>query len=194
MSELDVAYDNWLANGQPRDHNGSVDHEIKMYYLARTALKYGLRTFVESGTCYGEAVEAMLPYVDHVYTVEAWEHGFNFSTNRFIEDSRVEVIFGDSGKEFPAILEKVGPSLFWLDAHYSGDETARLDLDTPIAAELQAIAAVDHSKHAIVIDDARGFGEWKDYPTIAWMEEYCNTAFPNHDFFTEGDEIFVVPR
>jgi hypothetical protein len=194
MNDLEVAYNKWIDDGEPRDHNGSVDHVVKMFYLYRTAEAYGLKTFVESGTSYGDGVEAMLPFVDKVYTFEAWRHAYDYASNRFKDNDKVNVIFGDSGDLLAGILPKVGPSLFWLDAHYSGDGTAQLDKDTPIVAELEAIAAVDHSKHAIVIDDARGFGDWKDYPTIQWLEEFCAEKFPEHDFFVEGDEIFVVPR
>lgn len=191
----DNVYAAWEAEGCPRDQNNSVPHEIKMYYLYRSLRDSGARTFVESGTCYGTAVQAMLPYVDTVHTVEAFTPCYDHCVSLFEGDPRVNLYFGDSGKLLPEILEVVGevPAVFWLDAHYSGDGTALLDKETPIVAELDAIYEAAHSKYSIVIDDARGFGVWQDYPTIEWMEEYCAKKFPLHRFFLEGDEIFVVP-
>jgi hypothetical protein len=165
-----------------------------MYYVVRTLKDYGLRSFVESGTSYGDGVAAVLPHVDVVHTIEAWSEAFDFSSNRFKSDGRVKIHFGDSAELLPGILDRVGPSVFWLDAHYSGDGTALLDKETPIVAELEAIAKSEHrDSHCIVIDDARGFGVWNDYPSVEWMEESCKELFPNHKFFLEGDEIFVLP-
>lgn len=192
--DLDHQYKKWISRGSSLDQNGSVPHEVKMYYVLRTARDFGLRTFVESGTSHGDGVYAMLPHVDEVHTIEAWKEAYDFSAKRFAGDSKVTIYFGDSGEILPDILEKVGPSVFWLDAHYSGDGTAMLDKETPVIAELDAIAATGSKEHAIVIDDARGFGVWNDYPTIDWVEDYVKASFPNHEFSLEGDEIFILPR
>jgi len=187
-------YVSWVNEGSPRDNNNSVPHDIKMFYVNRTLNDFGLRSFVESGTSFGDGVAAVLPNVDLVHTIEAWDHAYQFSSNRFKGNDNVVLHFGDSAELLPGILAGIGPSVFWLDAHYSGDGTAQLEKDTPIVAELEAIAASkDASFHCIVIDDARGFGVWKDYPTVEEMKELCHKLFPTHDFFLEGDEIFVLP-
>lgn len=191
--DLDRSYQEWVDQGEPRDHNGSVPHEVKMYYVLRTLRDNGLSTFVESGTSHGDGVYAVLPHVEEVHTIEAWKEAYDFSANRFANEDKVNIYFGDSGEILPTILEDLPPAVFWLDAHYSGDGTAMLDKETPIVAELDAIAATG-VPHAIVIDDARGFGVWDDYPTIAWVEDYVKKAFPGHLFFLEGDEIFILPE
>lgn len=197
---LDKYYDRWTRNGEPRDPNGSVDHEVKMYYLKRTAEEYNLKLFIESGTSHGDGTQAMLPYVDKVVTIEAWREAFDYAHDRFVGDNKVDVLFGDSGALLPNVLEEhTQPALFWLDAHYSGDGTAQLDKETPIVAELKAIAVSgNRDRHAIVIDDARAFGVgggkvWKDYTPIGELEDTCAHLFPNHGFYTEGDEIFITP-
>lgn len=187
-------YEKWQESGEPRDQNNSVPHEIKTYYLYRTLQEYGVKTFVESGTSYGDAVDALLPYVDEVYTMEAWKQAFDYSSKRFSRNPNVNIFFGDSGKILPKILPDIDSAVFWLDAHYSGDGTAKLDKETPILAELNALARANNSKYCIVIDDARGFGVWQDYPTVEWLEFYCSKYFPNHKFFLEGDEIFILPN
>lgn len=187
-------YDGWLAAGSETDQNGSVPHEVKMFYLLRTIDDYGLKCFVESGTSHGDGVASIVDSVDHVYTIEAHPPSYEFSKKRFDSDDRVEIFFGDSAKLLPSILVDLPPSVFWLDAHYSGDGTAMLDKETPIVAELEAIANSQNDEHCIVIDDARGFGVWNDYPTVQWVMDFCDERFPNHECFLEGDEIFIVPR
>lgn len=193
---LNAMYEKWVNEGSPGDPNNSVPHEIKMYYLMRTLKEHDLKVFVESGTSHGDGVAAMLPYVDEVHTIEAWDEACQFSINRFKGDGRVHIYFGDSAEILPGILDEIDPepALFWLDAHYSGDGTALLDKETPIVAELEAIAKVSHLDHCIIVDDARGFGVWNDYPTIDWMKDFCGEHFPHHKFSLEGDEIFILPE
>jgi hypothetical protein len=194
LNPLETAHAQWVAEGSPLDRNGSVPHDIKMFYVYRTLRDCGLTSFVESGTSHGDGIVAILPYVDHVHSIEAWEEAFIFSSKRFAGEAKVNLHFGDSEKILPEILPELWPSVFWLDAHYSGDGTAQLDKDTPVVAELKAIAASKNRLHAIVIDDARGFGDWKDYPSIEWVENFVAEEMPHHRMFTEGDEIFIVPK
>lgn len=197
---LDKEYADWQKQGCPTDQNGSVPHGVKMYYVLRTirdlAVDWpGKMAFVESGTSHGDGVYAILPHVDEVHTIEAWDEAYEYSRIRFECEDKVSIYFGDSGVVLPEILPQLQnkAAVFWLDAHYSGDGTALLDKETPIVAELEAIASVSTLEFAIVIDDARGFGVWNDYPSIEWMQNYCEETFPHHKFFLEGDEIFLVP-
>ena len=194
MNNIEEVYLQWVKDGCETDQNGSVPHNIKMYYLFDVLRKYELKSFVESGTSYGDGVAAMLPYVDVVHTIEAWQTAYEFSCSRFEGDARVHLHFGDSGVIIPELLNDLEPSVFWLDAHYSGDGTAMLDKETPIMAELEAISAAGPDNHCIVIDDARGFGVWNDYPSIDELKAYCVKAFPNHTFHLDGDEIFILPE
>ena len=52
----------------------------------------------------------------------------------------VYILQGDSTHVLSAILGKISqPCLFWLDAHCSGGQTARGELETPIMWELSCI-------------------------------------------------------
>lgn len=191
--EMQNVYDQWIADGQPKDHNGSVDHDLKMYFLWKTLTENNVRTFIESGTSAGDAIQAMLPYVDEVNSIEAWHDAYEAAVNRFNGENRVTIYEGDSGELLPEIVKGIDEAVFWLDAHYSGDGTANLTKQTPILEELRALAAVPNDRFFIVIDDARGFGEWDDYPAIDEMMTFCADLFPNHEFSQEGDEIFLTP-
>jgi len=86
---------------------------------------------------------------------------------RFASVPHVSVHPGDSGHVLRDLLPAIeGPCLFWLDGHYSGGITARGETDTPIRAELDAIAASGLRPVAILIDDVRVFGTDDAYPTI----------------------------
>ncbi len=62
--------------------------------------------------------------------------------------------------------------LFWLDAHYSGGDTAHAkDCETPIKEELKTILN-DNPKHIILIDDARLFVGENDYPKLLTIEGF----------------------
>lgn len=58
-----------------------------------------------------------------------------------------------------------------MDGHYSGFETAKGDLETPIKLELEIILNSEY-EHVILIDDARLFIGENDYPTIEELKKY----------------------
>ncbi len=53
-----------------------------------------------------------------------------------------------------------------MDAHYSGANTGKGELETPILSELEAILNSDVKGHVILIDDARCFNGSHDYPHL----------------------------
>ncbi len=78
--------------------------------------------------------------------------------------------------KLPEICRKLdGPSLFYLDGHYSGGFTGRGDKDSPIIEELNAILTNTNYPFKIVIDDARLFGIDPSYPSIADIERLLST-------------------
>ena len=48
-------------------------------------------------------------------------------------------------------------ALFWLDAHYSGGDTAKGQSNTPVMSELEAILAYSRRNDIILVDDLRYF-------------------------------------
>ncbi len=81
--------------------------------------------------------------------------------------SNVKLIQGDSAALLPDLLAGLSePAGFWLDAHFSGGETARGDVDTPVVSELRAILGHPMRRHVILIDDARLFTGGDGYPCV----------------------------
>jgi len=119
------------------------------------ARRYGLRLFVETGTCYGTTTAAVAGSFDKCWTVELSEELHAQATRKFA-GTHVECLQGDSGTVLPEIIDGLAaPALFWLDAHATGGAlTADAGYD-PILREVEAVIRSPFA-HVALIDDARG--------------------------------------
>jgi hypothetical protein len=162
-----------------------------------TILKYandhGLRTLVETGTNEGDAVWACLTQFERIYSIELSPQLREQAADRFRANPHVEILQGDSTTVLPAVLESIRePSLFWLDGHWSGGATARGRRDTPVVAEIRTILRHAVKGHVVLVDDARLFYGWDDYPTLAGIKRIVMRSNPNADYVVENDIIRIV--
>ncbi len=153
--------------------------------------------FVETGTFAGSTALAASRVFREVHTVELDETLFDRACDRLKNISNVKVHRGDSGEVLPGILQNItGPILFWLDGHYSGDETARSGKDTPILEEIRAIARSGITDSTIMIDDIRLFptagadGE-TDYPSLTEVCNEISAIDENYRFVVYGDILIA---
>jgi hypothetical protein len=150
---------------------------------------------VETGTYYGDMIEALKENFEKIYTVELDEFLFKTAKKRFVKNSHIEVIHGDSGKKIKEIIQKINrPTLFWLDGHASGGETAKGEKDTPIYEELNVILKSKNLNHVIIIDDARCFGNEPDYPTLDELKKFIFSKRDNLEITVEFDSIRIIPK
>lgn len=169
-------------------------HRVKQAVLRQYARRYRLTVLVETGTYYGDMVNAMTYAFRQIYSIELSEDLFKRAQKRFGDKAHIELICGDSAKVLPSVLNQLSePALFWLDGHYSGGPTARGAEDTPILAELDQILAMPDIGHVIVVDDARCFGADAAYPTLEALKEYVLARRPNVRYAVEGDSIRIAP-
>ncbi len=153
-----------------RRREGPFPHLLKQKIVRRYAAASGARVFVETGTYYGFMLRACLGYFDELISIEIEPHFYRRARRIFENHANVSVLYGNSGELLPGVLAGIRrPSLFWLDAHYSGGLTGRAELETPIRRELEAILSHPY-RHTILIDDANCFDGTHDYPQIAWIE------------------------
>ena len=144
-----------------------------------------LDTFVETGTHKGNMVQALKKKFKKIYSIELNEALYRNARKRFAKNNHISIIFGDNSVRLKDILPKIDkPCLFWLDAHYSGEGTAKGDLETPIMEEMKLIFNNSNLKHIILIDDARLFLGKNDYPTI---EKIKSLVFKYHK-----DWLFII--
>lgn len=180
----------WEGKGKPIP----PPHMAKQRMLREYAKRYGLRVFVESGTYFGDMLEAMKADFDRIYSVELSRDLHEKAITRFRGINNIELIHGDSSIELERIMAKINqPALFWLDGHYSAGVTARGAKDTPIYEELRHILNASERGHVIIVDDARCFGTDPAYPSIEELSELIKKR-SNSDIRVLDDSIRITPK
>jgi hypothetical protein len=140
-------------------------------------------------------LEAVRPDFKELYSIELDCELHKRAAQRFARRGNVTLLCGDSGTELPKLLDRIStPTLFWLDGHYSAGITARGDKDTPVLAELEAIARHPVHGHVILIDDARCFDGSHDYPSLREIHDRASRHWPDHTFEVRDDIIRILPR
>lgn len=181
----------WRVDGQQRPS----PHQIKRANIRRLAQSYGCATLVETGTFQGDMVEAMLPHFEKIFSIELNEDFHRKALQRFVDQPKVTLVQGDSGEKIREIISDLeSPTLFWLDGHFSGSDTACADLETPIIKELEHLFSAPDPGHVILIDDARLFIGENDYPTLDGLEKFVLDNRPEHEFAVHDDAIWIMPR
>jgi hypothetical protein len=118
--------------------------------------------FVETGSLCGDGIlKAIEAGFENIISIELSEKHYNFCVDKFKNIPYVKLIKGDSGKILYDIIININePITFWLDGHYSGDNTAKSDLSMPIINyELEQISKHSIKNHTIIIDDLRGMNK-----------------------------------
>ena len=154
-----------------------------------------LTMFVETGTAGGDTPAFLMPFFEHLWTIEVGENQWKAAMSRF-RGTNVTCLHGDSAEHLPEVLSDLGDTraLFWLDGHACGGD--RAEKDTPIMEELEAIFNTG-VEHVVLIDDARLFegmshyGEWKDWPPIGWVRDIATAN--GYDFECVDDIIRLTP-
>lgn len=126
-----------------------------------TLKKYAKRSdiFIETGTHVGATVSiAQRLRFKRIYSIELSDKWYNHNRIKFLSFENVTIIYGNSGEKLGELLSTIDePCVIWLDAHYSGGDTAKSRI--PIYDELKAIKNHHIKNHTILIDDMRGFGQ-----------------------------------
>jgi len=185
-----LEYALWVAKSRPLP----PPHVTK----ARRVREYGQRfhtpILVETGTFLGGMIEVNKRHFERVYSIELDDELYENAVKRFEAFDHISILHGDSGEVLPRLLEEIGrPCLFWLDGHYSGGQTARGPLDTPIAQEIDAILSHPVENHVMLIDDAHEFVGADDYPTLEELRRMIHARRPEYVFSVDEEMIRVHP-
>ena len=179
---------NWNEKGNPIP----VPDVIKQRTVKEYAKIFSVETFIETGTYLGDMVDAVRDTFNKIYSIELDNALYEQAKKKFSRHRKISIFHGDSSKVLPVILADIsGPCLFWLDGHYSSGITAKGDLNTPIMQELNCI--LDHfiEEHVILIDDAREFNGYNDYPTIEELKKRIFKKYPDWKFDIKDDIIRI---
>jgi hypothetical protein len=136
--------------------------------------KYGLKTFVETGTARGDSLAwaAQCPQFSRLLSCEIEPLLAAGAICRFNDDPRVEIYRSESGQFMQLVGSAgLGRTLYWLDAHYPGAGFGLKEYDAglpdwqalPLFRELETIT---DAESVIIIDDLRIYelGDYEDGP------------------------------
>lgn len=172
-----------------------LPHLMKQEILKGYALEYNLPILVETGTYMGEMVEALRESFERVYSIELSEKFARRARRYFRARKNVNILQGDSGDVIGDLMKEIDrPALFWLDGHWSADETARGNKSTPVMEELGHILHAKDLRHVILIDDARAFGVLEDYPSMDELKAFVLSLRVNVKIVSEDDIIRILPQ
>ncbi len=162
--------------------------------------RFGIETFVETGTYLADTALWASDQFKNVYSIERSPIFYAAARDRFKTRSNITFLNGDAGErigEIPSLSS--APAIFWLDAHWSGNDTAGEGDECPLAEELSHINAVE-IEHFILIDDARLFlapppapHRPEQWPTIEELMSLLNPEGKRRHVIVKNDVVIAVP-
>lgn len=166
----------------------------KHQFLQKCARQFSTPVFVETGTYYGDTLNALKNNFKKLYSIELDEYLCHRAQKRFSRYSHINVFCGDSAQHLPPIIAQINqPTLFWLDAHYSGGITAKGSRASPILQELTQIFKEASFNYIILIDDARCFTESGDFPSLQELRTLVGSYTKAHNLsMTIHDDIIRI--
>lgn len=180
----------WERRGKP----APPPHIVKQLAIREFAARFRVNVLIETGTYYGDMVEAMKGYFSRIYSIELSDELYKKARRRFAGNDKIQIIQGDSGIVLGSLVASIDQAaLFWLDGHYSAGVTARGNGDTPIYEELTHIFNGQERGHVVIIDDARCFGTNPNHPSIDELSKFIRANNPNVTIEVKNDSIRVFP-
>jgi hypothetical protein len=166
-------------------------HTIKQQAIQHYQKKSGYNVLVETGTYLGDMILAQKDFFKKIYSIELSGALFERAKKRFRRYPYVTLLQGNSGDVITKVLAELQePAIFWLDGHYSGGITAKIEKYSPVNEELQTLIANNRLQH---IDDARGFTGEHGYPAIEEVKDMTAKHFPGYHFSVNEDIIRLIP-
>lgn len=158
-------------------------------------------TFVESGTFKGATASWAADLFERVITIELSPEIHKETSTRLAAKSNISFRLGHTRDVLASILPEMrAPAIFWLDAHWSGLNTAGKEDECPLLEELSLLNA-SQVNHCILIDDARLFtappplphraSEW---PTIWQVYDALQQGQSRRFVIIQKDVIIAVPE
>ncbi|KIU52580.1 FkbM family methyltransferase [Bradyrhizobium sp. UBA2491] len=165
----------------------------------------GVRSFVETGTYLGDTLARLSGDFKSLQSIELSQDYHDRAVARFAGEPQVHLINADStsGLETAIGRLKTCRAIIWLDAHYSGGDTAKGLLNTPVKSEIDAVLANPQRSDIILIDDLRCFWRTRPgflqhealegYPSMRDLVEMLNGGTRQYDFFALSDALLAIP-
>jgi len=102
---------------------GKYSYELLKYVVGDDVLK-NYKNIVETGSLFGDGTELMSIHFENVYTIEIQPFLYEIVKRRFSHKPNIYCYNGDSVEVLQKIVPEIhGPTVFFLDAHWSGDNS-----------------------------------------------------------------------
>ncbi len=134
---------------------GAVRMGVPRGFVLAAKERFGLTRFVETGTFHGATARWAAEHFPRVATIEAAPALHARAVAKSRDHANIDFLLGDSRTHLRALAADSAPTVYWLDAHWSGGETAGATDQCPVADEVAIVAARDDA--FILVDDARLF-------------------------------------
>lgn len=174
---------------------GVLPPPLKRALLRNFARKYHIKTFVETGTWLGDAVQSLSKVCPRVFSVEIQPLLYEKAKQRFKGRKGIDILKGDTKDVLPEILAGLHDeaALFWLDAHYSSQSVGTDNC--PTFSELRCILEHPILNHVICIDDMRGFiAQNVGFPTVAEVTNLVKSLRPDLRVTVKNDIMRIEPN
>lgn len=160
--------------------------------IVRWGQSCGCEIIVETGTFMGWTAEYVSKYFSRCITIELDPNYYRKAVEKFETTKAVEVLLGNSSDVLPGLLNKLDRrTLFYLDGHYCGHNTAKSESNTPIIQEIRTILAHADRNHVILIDDARMFLGCDGYPSIRELRKMVGKLAKDYELRVSNDIIKI---
>jgi len=181
----------WLKNGKV----GATPHRIKQANLLHFQKSFAVQTLVETGTCRADMLWALKSAFNKLISIELSEDLYNYLVKRCSGFSHIDIRQGDSATEIAKLSGRItGRVIFWLDGHFSGGDTARGDVVSPVLTELSHISTFPGIEPIVIIDDARLFKSGTGYPTLETVFKAFESWAEPMSVSVHDDAIIAFPR
>jgi len=168
--------------------------------VLRLKQAFSIDMFIETGTFKGHSTSWAAAHFPSVISIEAGQKLYQEAMEQYAHHKNIEFICGDGPAELAKIVPQLHePAVFWLDSHWCGEDSCKLDIECPLIQELEALAT-SKTAHFILIDDARyflspppSFHDRSQWPNIAQVIDSLRSRHADTYTIVLEDVIIAVP-
>lgn len=179
---------------------GIVNFGVPKSLVSFLHREFGVPIFIETGTNQAQTTVWASSLFPSVCSIEGFEPLYRKALESYGNIRNIRFIYGDSRVCLPTLCRELETAaVFWLDAHWCGDQTFGLSRECPILDELRAINQSPQD-HFILIDDARLFlapppppHNANHWPDLAEVCAAIAGGGPRRYVFIFQDVIVAVP-
>ena len=157
-----------------------------------------IKVFYESGTYYGTTTLGMQPYFEYIITTEVSTLIYNNIHTYLLQFSNILHINGASENILEDILLKTFKNneiIFFLDGHYSSEDTSFNILEVPLLQELEIINKYYKKNTILIIDDYNLFEtnineDWSNISITNILN--CFTYNQIYNYYIENNRMIII--